>query len=96
MLAKAAARVEQEFVGAQALDPLQQAFIERGAFQCGYCTPGMITVSKALLEHNPDPTRDQIIDALGGNVCRCTGYLPIVAAVEDAAAAIAGKVGPSR
>ena len=78
------------------LDAVQRAFIGRGAFQCGYCTPGMIAISRALLEHNPDPTRDQIIDALGGNVCRCTGYLPIVAAVEEAAAEIAGKIGPSR
>jgi aerobic carbon-monoxide dehydrogenase small subunit len=69
------------------LDPLQQAFIDASAFQCGYCTPGMIMVSKALLEHNPRPTREEILDALAGNICRCTGYEPIVAAVEGAAQA---------
>jgi carbon-monoxide dehydrogenase small subunit len=74
---------------AHGLDPIQTAFIERGAFQCGYCSPGMITVTKALLEHNPRPTRAQIIEALGGNFCRCTGYEPILAAVEDAAKATA-------
>ena len=75
----------------EGLDPIQAAFIERGAFQCGYCTPGMVTVSKALLERNPQPTRDEIIEALAGNFCRCTGYEPIVAAVGDAAQQIAGK-----
>ena len=69
------------------LDPIQTAFVECGAFQCGYCTPGMVTVAKALLEHNGQPTRDQIVDALAGNYCRCTGYRPIIAAVEDAAQA---------
>jgi carbon-monoxide dehydrogenase small subunit len=69
------------------LDAVQRAFIARGAFQCGYCTPGMIAVSRALLSHDPDPTREQIIEALGGNVCRCTGYLPIVEAIQAAAAA---------
>ena len=59
------------------------------AFQCGYCTPGMIMVSKALLDHNPRPTREEIVDALAGNICRCTGYEPIIAAVEGAAQAIA-------
>ena len=67
---------------ADGLDPLQQAFIDQGAFQCGYCTPGMLMVSKALLDHDPHPTRETIIDALAGNVCRCTGYAPIIAAVE--------------
>ena len=79
-----------------ALHPVQQAFIDRLAFQCGYCTPGMVMVSKALLDHNPAPTRDEILDALAGNVCRCTGYAPIVAAVEDAAQAIASEGGQAR
>jgi carbon-monoxide dehydrogenase small subunit len=79
-----------------ALHPVQQAFIDRLAFQCGYCTPGMVMVSKALLDHNPAPTRNEILDALAGNVCRCTGYEPIVAAVEDAARATARTGGQAR
>ncbi|MEW6224152.1 MAG: (2Fe-2S)-binding protein [Chloroflexota bacterium] len=79
-----------------ALHPVQQAFIDRLAFQCGYCTPGMVIVSTALLEHNPAPTRDEIRDALAGNVCRCTGYEPIVAAVEDAARVTARTGGQAR
>jgi len=75
-------------------DPLQQAFIEQGAFQCGYCTPGMLMVSRALLDHDPHPSRETIIDTLAGNVCRCTGYAPITAAVQ--AAARAGKDGQPR
>jgi len=73
--------------------PVQQAFLERNAFQCGYCTPGMIMISKALLDHNPRPTREEIIDALAGNICRCTGYEPIIGAVEEAARAIGGRGG---
>ena len=65
--------------------PLQTAFTELGAAQCGYCTPGMLVVSKALLEKNPTPTQDEIKDALSGNICRCTGYLKIFDAVELAA-----------
>jgi carbon-monoxide dehydrogenase small subunit len=72
------------------VDPVQQAFLDHDAFQCGYCTPGMIMITKALLEHTPRPTRQEITYALSGNVCRCTGYEPIVAAVEAAAEAIAG------
>lgn len=67
------------------LHPLQKSFYEHYATQCGYCTPGMIVVSKALLDHNPHPTRDEIAEALAGNVCRCTGYLPIIEAIEEAA-----------
>ena len=67
------------------LDPVQQSFIDHGAFQCGYCTPGMIMVTRALLEQNPNPTRAEINTALAGNVCRCTGYAPIIAAVEAVA-----------
>jgi carbon-monoxide dehydrogenase small subunit len=74
----------------EGLNPVQQAFIEHLAFQCGYCTPGMVVVSTALLERDPSPSRDDILDALAGNVCRCTGYEPIVAAVEAAAADGAG------
>lgn len=64
---------------------IQRAFLDGLAFQCGYCTPGMVMVSTALLARNGDPTRDEIRDALAGNVCRCTGYTPIVDAVEAAA-----------
>ncbi|HWO41397.1 MAG TPA: (2Fe-2S)-binding protein [Candidatus Eisenbacteria bacterium] len=67
------------------LHPLQQAFIDEFAFQCGYCTPGMILSAKALLAENPAPTREEIIHYMDGNLCRCTGYLPIVKAIERAA-----------
>jgi aerobic carbon-monoxide dehydrogenase small subunit len=67
--------------------PVQQAFLDHGAFQCGYCSPGMILLTTALLEHNPHPTREEIVEALAGNLCRCTGYEPIVAAVQGAAQA---------
>jgi len=68
-----------------ALHPIQKAFIEQGAVQCGYCTPGMIMATKALLDENADPTPEQIRIALAGNVCRCTGYGRILAAVQQAA-----------
>lgn len=67
------------------LHPLQEEFINKGAVQCGFCTPGMIMSSKALLDENPDPTREEIQDALGGNICRCTGYVNIEDAVLAAA-----------
>jgi carbon-monoxide dehydrogenase small subunit len=65
------------------LDVIQQAFIENDAVQCGFCTPGMIMAVKSLLNENPHPTREDIIVAIEGNLCRCTGYLPIVKAVEQ-------------
>jgi carbon-monoxide dehydrogenase small subunit len=68
-----------------ALDPLQETFAELGAAQCGYCTPGMLVTARALLDQNPTPTREQIVEALGGNLCRCTGYVKIFEAVELAA-----------
>ncbi len=68
------------------LHPLQQAFAERGAAQCGYCTPGFLVSGAALLAHNTDPSRDEIKAALAGNLCRCTGYTKIIEAVELAAA----------
>jgi carbon-monoxide dehydrogenase small subunit len=69
------------------LHPLQQAFIEYGGFQCGICTPGQIMAAKALLDENPSPTEVEVKDWMSGNLCRCTGYIPIVEAVLDARAA---------
>jgi len=69
-----------------ALHPLQQAYVETGASQCGYCSPGMLMSALGLLEHNATPTRDEIREALAGNLCRCTGYQAIVDAVQLAAA----------
>jgi carbon-monoxide dehydrogenase small subunit len=65
--------------------PLQTAFAELGAAQCGYCTPGMLVTAKALLDSTPRPSRQQIVEALSGNLCRCTGYVKILEAVELAA-----------
>jgi aerobic-type carbon monoxide dehydrogenase small subunit (CoxS/CutS family) len=65
--------------------PLQKAFVELGAVQCGFCTPGMIMASKALLDRNPHPDEEQIREALSGNICRCTGYKKIIEAVQSAA-----------
>jgi carbon-monoxide dehydrogenase small subunit len=76
---------------AHGLHPLQAAFYENSAVQCGYCSPGMIMVSKALLDHNPHPSRQEIVEALSGNHCRCTGYEPIVQAVQDAAERMNGQ-----
>jgi carbon-monoxide dehydrogenase small subunit len=73
------------------LHPLQEAFLEAGAVQCGYCTPGMLLATKALLDTNPHPTREEIRVALSGNLCRCTGYAKIITAVELAAARLAER-----
>jgi carbon-monoxide dehydrogenase small subunit len=67
------------------LSPLQQAFVEHNAVQCGFCTPGMLMSAHALLQRNPDPTEQQIKQALVGNLCRCTGYVRIIRAVRAAA-----------
>lgn len=69
----------------QGLHPLQQAFVEFGGTQCGFCTPGMIMTAKALLDKNPRPTRDEIRWAISSNLCRCTGYKKIIEAIELAA-----------
>lgn len=69
------------------LHPLQEAFINEGAVQCGFCTPGMILSAKALLDKNHDPDDDEIKEALEGNLCRCTGYSKIISAVKKASAA---------
>ncbi len=73
------------------LHPLQDAFADLGAAQCGYCTPAILVTAKALLDHNPQPTRDQIREAISGNLCRCTGYLQIFEAVEAAMLKIADR-----
>jgi aerobic-type carbon monoxide dehydrogenase small subunit (CoxS/CutS family) len=72
-----------------ALHPLQEAFADSGAAQCGYCTPGILVTAKALLDENPHPTRGQIREAIAGNLCRCTGYFQIFEAVEEAVLKIA-------
>ena len=74
------------------LHPLQECFADLGAAQCGYCTPGILITAKALLEQEPHPTRERICEALSGNLCRCTGYLQIVEAVEAAARLIPSAV----
>ncbi|MEN3332529.1 MAG: aerobic carbon-monoxide dehydrogenase small subunit [Blastocatellia bacterium] len=66
-------------------DPLQQAFLETGGAQCGICTPGMLIAARALLDVNSRPTRDEIKEAIAGNLCRCTGYVKIIDAIEQAA-----------
>ena len=73
------------------LHPLQEAFAELGAAQCGYCTPGILLTAKAMLDHTPRPSRQEIREALAGNLCRCTGYIKIYEAVELAAARMAGE-----
>jgi carbon-monoxide dehydrogenase small subunit len=81
---KAILTIEGLAQGAQ-LHPLQQAFIDHGAIQCGFCTPGAILTAKAMLDENPHPTREDVKEALGGNLCRCTGYVKIIDAVMAAA-----------
>ena len=76
------------------LHPLQVAFIETGAVQCGYCSPGMILAARALLDREPEPTRKQIVEALAGNLCRCTGYTRVLMAVQLAAARMRGDPDP--
>jgi aerobic carbon-monoxide dehydrogenase small subunit len=70
---------------AQGLHPVQEAFREQHGLQCGFCTPGFLMSIAALLERNPEPEEDEVLDTLSGNICRCTGYVSIVAAVEQAA-----------
>jgi aerobic-type carbon monoxide dehydrogenase small subunit (CoxS/CutS family) len=77
----------------EGLHPLQRAFLDCDAVACGFCTPGMLMAAKALLDANPKPTREEIKRAISGNLCRCTGYLPIIEAIELAAAT---TIGPGR
>jgi carbon-monoxide dehydrogenase small subunit len=88
MLAEAAqgARIDTTAgLAGAGLHPLQEAFMDRFAAQCGYCTPGMLMAAKALLDRNPRPTREEVIEGISGNICRCTGYEPIIAAILDVA-----------
>ncbi len=88
MLAEAAAgrRVETTAgLSGTTLHPLQETFMEHFAAQCGYCTPGMLMAAKALLDANPRPSRDDVVEAISGNICRCTGYEPIITAILAAA-----------
>jgi aerobic carbon-monoxide dehydrogenase small subunit len=73
------------------LHAIQRAFVQDGGAQCGYCTPGMLMMSKALLDENPNPSEEEIRFALSGNLCRCTGYAKIIQAVQDAAAELRAK-----
>ncbi len=77
----------------EGLHPLQQAFVDHFALQCGFCTPGFLMMAKALLDANPQPTREEVTHHLEGNICRCTGYEPIVEAVLDAAARMGETTG---
>jgi carbon-monoxide dehydrogenase small subunit len=72
-----------EGLGEEVLHPIQRAFIEHGAIQCGYCTPGMILTAKALLDSNPNPSDNEIKRAISGNLCRCTGYVQIIEALKS-------------
>jgi carbon-monoxide dehydrogenase small subunit len=72
------------------LHPLQKSFIDHGAVQCGFCTPGILMSSKALLDRNPTPTREEVQDAITGHLCRCTGYHQIIEAVEGASKQVKG------
>ena len=73
------------------LHPLQDAFMRHFAAQCGFCTSGMLMAAKALLDRNPNPGRDEVVEAISGNICRCTGYEPIIEAILDAAQSGAGR-----
>lgn len=72
------------------LHPIQKSYIKKDAIQCGYCTPGLIMATKTLLDENPDPTEGEIRAAIAGNLCRCTGYVKIVDAIQDAAQVMGG------
>lgn len=74
-----------------ALHPLQEAFMQHFAAQCGFCTPGMLMAAKALLDRNANPSRDEVVEAISGNICRCTGYEPIIEAILGAAQRGSGR-----
>jgi aerobic-type carbon monoxide dehydrogenase small subunit (CoxS/CutS family) len=83
-------RTVEGFASGEKLHPIQEAFLEAGALQCGYCTPGMIVSALALLTENPEPTREEIVVGMNGNICRCGTYTRIIAAIEKAAKAMKG------
>jgi aerobic carbon-monoxide dehydrogenase small subunit len=85
-VANVAGRSVATVEGMEGEDPLQLIFHERFAVQCGFCAPGMLIAARALLEHNPSPSREEIAEAIAGNVCRCTGYQSIIDAIAEAAA----------
>ena len=89
-----------EGLSAGGLDPLQQAFLDHHAIQCGFCTPGLVMSARALLNENPAPTEEEIRDAIKGNLCRCTGYEQVIAAIASVAGAdareFAGEGGDAR
>ena len=85
--------IEGPVEGDPALAKIQQSFVSKGAIQCGFCTPGMVIVTKSLLSHNPKPSEDEIRDALVGHLCRCTGYVQIVEAIQDAASQLSQEGG---
>ncbi len=85
-------RTVEGLVKAGQLDPIQQGFMEEHGLQCGFCTPGMLMTGRALLDRNPDPTTDEIREAISGQMCRCTGYATIVRSIQWAAAHPAEEV----
>ena len=85
-------RTVEGLVKAGQLDPIQQGFMEEHGLQCGFCTPGMMMTGRALLDRNPDPTTDEIREAISGQMCRCTGYATIVRSIQWAAAHPAEEV----
>ncbi len=88
---KSVITIEGLHVHQHKLSKIQQAFVDQGAIQCGYCTPGMIMSAKALLDSNPNPSDEEIREALQGNLCRCTGYVQIVEAVKQVARQLKAK-----
>lgn len=91
LLGKEVRTIEGVSGEAGGLHPIQEAFLDAGAVQCGYCTPGMIMSASALLERNPNPKEEEIVEALAGNICRCTGYGMIIKAVKQAGEVLRGK-----
>jgi aerobic-type carbon monoxide dehydrogenase small subunit (CoxS/CutS family) len=83
-------RTVEGLAAGEKLHPVQKAFLDAGSMQCGYCTPGMVMAAVALLEQQPDPTRDDILAEMNGNICRCGTYVRLVAAIEAAARAMKG------
>jgi len=90
---KAIQTIEGPAAGDPVVERIQHAFANKGAIQCGFCTPGMIIATKSLLQDNPTPSENEIREALVGHLCRCTGYVQIVEAIQDAAGALAAKEG---